>query len=924
MWNGSARNTNVASTLSIQAEILGSDVATAGTVHVTVMNQDGQVSNVVDFVVGAATPAPTLTAISPISVSAGGAAFPLTATGTNFLSTSKVRWNGTDRVTTFVSATQLTAAIPATDIATTGTAQVTVFNAAPGGGTSSAVSFTISSQNPVPTITSVSPLGGSVGGAAFTLTVNGTNFVSSSVVRWNGSDRTTTFVSATQVSAAIPVTDLALAGTIQITVFNPAPGGGSSSSTSFTVSASGPVQLDVIPLTMRFQATAGGSNPAAQTLRISNSGAGSLSWTAQGSTVTGGNWLSLSTASGSATAVAPSLVEVSASATGLAAGVYTGTVTVQVSGGTPLVVNVTFNVLQQAPVLVLGQTGLRLTGAPGASTTPAQSFRVVNASQGSLNWTVTTSTGSGGSWLVATPSSGTSTVGSPFPSVSVSANLAGLGPGNYYGQVRVTAAGAVNSPQTVSIVLNIPAAGNPRAEVNPVGMIFVGTGGVTAPTPQTVNVASAVSVTASVTVTASGGAWLDAQPRTLSITGGGSQALSITATPGTLTAGVYEGKVTLAFSDNTTQTVTVLFLVLSSASPADRFVTQGVTAAACVPQRLLAVSRLLGGGYSSPVGWPRSLELLAIDDCGNPALTATVVASFSNGDPPLVLVNLANGSYSGTWKPGSPAAQTALTVRVNQSGLAEATLQFSGDVAANPGVPVIGTGGVVHAASFAKFQPMAPGSIISVFGSGIADSTAGQATSLPLPTTLGGATLTIGGVAAPLYYSSASQINAQVPVELAPNSNLQVLITLNLPAFGLAAITVPESVTLDVARPGIFVTGTNQAVAIDTLGRVVDSRAPAAANDVLVVYATGLGATNPPAETGKAAPGNPPAVVTLTPIVTIGGVRADVQFAGLTPTFVGLYQLNVKVPTGVTPGSAVPIIITQAGVPSNAPTIAVR
>jgi len=144
-----------------------------------------------------------------------------------------VRWNGAARTTTVVSATQLTAAISATDVATAGTASVTVLNPTPGGGTSNAQTFTV--LNPVPTITSLSPASATVGGLDFTLTVTGTNFVPSSVVRWNGAARATTYVSATQLRATIPATDLLTAGTAQVTVFNPPPGGGTSNSVGFAV-----------------------------------------------------------------------------------------------------------------------------------------------------------------------------------------------------------------------------------------------------------------------------------------------------------------------------------------------------------------------------------------------------------------------------------------------------------------------------------------------------------------------------------------------------------------------------------------------------------------------------------------------------------------------------------------------------------------
>ena len=135
-------------------------------------------------VAAVSNPVPTITGLNPPSATPGGPAFTLTVNGTGFVSSSVVRWNGSNRTTTYVSSTQLTAAITAADIATAGTASVTVFNPAPGGGTSNAVSFVVG--NPVPTITGLNPFWATPGGPAFTLTVNGTGFINGSVVRWNG------------------------------------------------------------------------------------------------------------------------------------------------------------------------------------------------------------------------------------------------------------------------------------------------------------------------------------------------------------------------------------------------------------------------------------------------------------------------------------------------------------------------------------------------------------------------------------------------------------------------------------------------------------------------------------------------------------------------------------------------------------------
>src|SRR4029453_17585863 len=209
----------------------------SGTAGITVSNPapGGGTSNAVDFTILQTNPEPTITSLNPSTANVGSTHFSLTVTGTNFVSGSMVRWNGANRPTTFVSSTQLTAAIPATDVATAGTANVAVFNPAPGGGTSNAVAFTISQTNPAPTITGLNPASATAGSPAFTLTVSGTNFVSGSMVRWNGANRTTTFVSATQLTASIPAGDIATTGTANVVVFNPAPGGGVSNALNFSI-----------------------------------------------------------------------------------------------------------------------------------------------------------------------------------------------------------------------------------------------------------------------------------------------------------------------------------------------------------------------------------------------------------------------------------------------------------------------------------------------------------------------------------------------------------------------------------------------------------------------------------------------------------------------------------------------------------------
>ncbi len=274
-WNGANRTTNVVNGTQLTAQIPASDIASAGPANVTVFNPapGGGVSNMVTF--NTNNPVPQLNSLSPNQAQAGAAAFTLTINGANFISSSVVRWNGTNRPTTFVSGTQLTADIPVSDIAAAGVASVMVFNPVPGGGSSNALSLTI--NNPAPAITSLNPNPVSAGAPAFTLTVNGSNFVAGSVVRWNGSDRTTSFVSGTQLTAQISASDIATAGSASVTVFNSAPGGGPSNALSLTINNPAPAISSINPSTAStggpaFTLTINGSNfVAGSVVRVNGS-----------------------------------------------------------------------------------------------------------------------------------------------------------------------------------------------------------------------------------------------------------------------------------------------------------------------------------------------------------------------------------------------------------------------------------------------------------------------------------------------------------------------------------------------------------------------------------------------------------------------------------------------------------------------------
>ncbi|MCK6545423.1 IPT/TIG domain-containing protein [Myxococcota bacterium] len=245
-FNGTALATTYVSATQLRATLTAATLATSGTYPVTVSNPapGGGSSAPSNFVV-MLNPVPVLTTLTPAAVTVGSAAFTLTLTGSSFVNGSVVTFAAVPRATTFVSSTQLTATIPATAVVATGTYNVTVFNPAPGGGTSAV--RTLAVNNATPVITSLSPSTAQAGASAITLTVNGTSFLNGASISWNGAALTTTFVSATQLTASVAATSLATAGTNSVTVTNPAPTAGPSAASTFTVENPLPVVTSISP-----------------------------------------------------------------------------------------------------------------------------------------------------------------------------------------------------------------------------------------------------------------------------------------------------------------------------------------------------------------------------------------------------------------------------------------------------------------------------------------------------------------------------------------------------------------------------------------------------------------------------------------------------------------------------------------------------
>jgi uncharacterized protein (TIGR03437 family) len=216
---------------------------------------------------------------------------------------------------------------------------------------------------------------------------------------------------------------------------------------------------------------------------------------------------------------------------------------------------------------------------------------------------------------------------------------------------------------------------------------------------------------------------------------------------------------------------------------------------------------------------------------------------------------------------------------------------------------------VVSAADMTS--PAAPGGLMSVLGTNLSGTN--QATSeVPLPTIINDSCLTVNGQPVHMMFVSSGQVNAQMPALASGN----VALIMHTPG----GVSNTFLLNVPVASPAVFLSGSagDQAnlptIIRWTNGLVVTSTNPVHRGDVLVIYLTGLGAVNPPVKDGDPAPLSPLSSTVVNPDVRIGGAGAPVLFSGLAPGYVGLYVLNVSVPSGTPQGLSVPLTITQGGV----------
>ncbi|HWE50023.1 MAG TPA: IPT/TIG domain-containing protein, partial [Bryobacteraceae bacterium] len=290
------------------------------------------------------------------------------------------------------------------------------------------------------------------------------------------------------------------------------------------------------------------------------------------------------------------------------------------------------------------------------------------------------------------------------------------------------------------------------------------------------------------------------------------------------------------------------------------------------------------------------------------------------------------------WIPANTSNQMQMQLTARQGTLTPASLSITFAVSAPspdaPGIPAA----TLNAASAITPQTVAPGSYVAIYGSALAESGYGLATTTPFTSTLDGTQVFLGGQPMPLYYASPTQINALVPQNLPANTVLQMVVQRG------STRSAPIPLVITPYQPGIYSrnqAGTGQG-SIEISGTALLA-APASANsrpaqrgaDYIAIYCTGLGPVA--GENGEAPPADgvaasyPPLYKTIAPVhVTVGGIDAPVVFAGLTPTLVGLYQVDAQVPDGAPAGDAIPVTIaitdpaTGAVSQSNMVTIAVQ
>ncbi len=715
------------------------------------------------------------------------------------------------------------------------------------------------------------------------------------------------------ISVTVTPAQLAV-GTYSGTITVAATGAGNpSQQVTVTLTVSNDALISATPASMVFNYQTGQALPSGQVLTIGSTTGVPLNYTATASTSTGGNWLAISgTTTVSGSTGGGGLVPVTVNTAGLPAGAYDGTISIAATNSvtglaapnSPQTVGVKLYVSNNG-LLNVSSYYLNFTSVnqalPAAQVVGLTSTNPV----GPLNYTVTTATSNGGSWLIV-PGSGQT------PSnlqVNATPNL--LSAGTYNGTITITAKDAGtgnptdNSPQTVNVTLTVTTA---TITATPASLSFTQAAGGAAPANQTIAVSSsggAVTFSAAAATTA-GGSWLSVSPQA----GTTPQNLAVSVSAASLSPGTYNGSITITAPGaagspiSIPVTLTVTAAQTLSASPTSLAFTYQVGGAAPAAQALQVSSSSGGLAFTAAATTTSGGTWLSVTPT-----SGTTTASVSVTVNPA---SLAAGTYAGAITITSPGAgNSPLTVNVSltvQAAPLPSSVQIVNGASGSPG-------------------PLAPGEIIYIGGTNMGPATGvpAQVTNNALPTTLGNVTVTFDGIKAPLLYVSNTQINAIVPYGIAGRVTTNVQVTYN----GASSGNIPYNVA--ASMPGIFTlnqSGSGPGAILNQNGSVNAAGTPAAKGSVIVIYATGQGVNTPPNTDGAITPSDGTGLtkpVTQPVAVTVGGQQATVLYAGSAPGLVaGAFQVNVQLPANL-PSGAQPVVVTVGTASSQANvTVAVQ
>ena len=413
------------------------------------------------------------------------------------------------------------------------------------------------------------------------------------------------------------------------------------------------------------------------------------------------------------------------------------------------------------------------------------------------------------------------------------------------------------------------------------------------------------------TVNWSAGAIVPSSGNWLNLGGGGglldpraSTSLTVRLDAGALTAGTYSAQIQITSGPSGGATVSQLIPVTL------RVETTSFTLSPVSPSAQ-------NGAVSTALP---ALTVALRDESGNPVPGETINFAISGGGTlnRRSAATQADGTASVILTlPATPGSTTVTATYRDQS------VQFTAQ-ALQVTRPALQGNSAVSAATFLGAAPMAPGQIISIFGQNLASGQQ-QATALPLPATLGATRVLLvaasGDIAIPLFYASPLQVNAVLPVNLAPG-----VYGLTVEVGGVRGNEI--QITNTAYAPGIFTldsSGRGAGIFVKGDGSIVSAANGAARGSVVSFFAVGMGPVNPALNAGD--PGRtsePLNRTTTTPRVFFDNLEGVVSYSGIAPGFAGLYQINVQIPSGLSLASNIPVSLIVGGVASNRVTIPVQ